>query len=247
MKINIPDLSKEQWDFLSTVCALENPVSLEIAGKLSPILPAPFLELLGKGKKPAMIEEFETGLYRLLPDLSQNIIETLKEYNNAEKLSELLDKLYEMNLIDRMNPKTVSNLLFQTGRTRDIAELEINHARKALNMGDQHLAMQHLWNVVKQLYEISNDPAYESLFISASLKLSDLCFALGKGFMELPIFLKKARTMAKELGDRRSHALINLNLSIFFHIARQHNESLKALSEGLEEVQELGDEDILSR
>jgi len=247
MNTGLPDLSKEQWDFLAVLHVLEEPVSLEIAGELSPILPAPFLDLLGRNQTSAMIKEVESNKFCISSELSPAAINELKMMHSPNRLSILLDRIYEMNIIGQISPKVVAKLLVQTGRSRDIAELEIDQARKALNEGDQHLAMQHLWNVVKQLYDISDNPEQNELFISATLKLSDLCFALGKGFMDLPRFLKKARTLARHLGDRRSHSLINLNLSIFLHIARQHDQSIKALSAGLKEVEELGDEDILRR
>jgi transcriptional regulator with GAF, ATPase, and Fis domain len=241
------NLTEEQWDFLAALHALKMPVTLEIAGKLSPILPAPFWELLGRSDKPAMICEVAPACFAVSEQLPVPVREKLEKINSRDHLSALVDRIYELNLMDQMDPTIVSSILSEAGRSRDIAELEINQARKALKTGDQYQGMQHLWNVVRQLYEISNDPEYDNLFISATLKLSDLCFSLGTGFIEVPRFLKKARLIAQGQGDRRSHALINLNLAIFFHIARQHDESLKALTEGLKEVEELGDEDILNR
>ncbi|MFO7963671.1 MAG: sigma 54-interacting transcriptional regulator [Desulfobacterales bacterium] len=241
------NLSDEQLKFLSVLYALEKPVSLETAGKLSPILPAPFMELLGHHRHPALIREIGKNLFSISPDLPKPLKKRIDAFNNSRRLSEIVDRLLELDMIDHIDSDVVRGLLNKTGRITDIAELEINQARKALKSGDQHLAMHHLWNVVKKLYEISEDPRFDRMFISATLKLSDLCLSLGTGFMELPRFLKKARSMAGRLGDRRSHALINLNLSIFLHIARQHEDASKALSEGLAEVEELGDEDILNR
>ncbi len=240
-------LTDEQWHFLAALHALKMPVSLDVAGKLSPLLPAPFLELLGRGDKPALIRESAPGLFSVSGQLPAHVQSKLEQINSRDHLSELVDRVYTLNLTDQLDPEIVSSILSKAGRSRDIAELEISQAKKALKTGDQYQAMQHLWNVVRQLYEISHDPEYDTLFISATLKLSDLCFSLGTGFIELPRFLKKARRIAEGQGDRRSHALITLNLSIFLHIARQHDESLKALTEGLKEVEELGDEDILNR
>ena len=42
MDAKMLNLSGEQWDFLAVLFAMEKAVSLEIAGQLSPILPAPF-------------------------------------------------------------------------------------------------------------------------------------------------------------------------------------------------------------
>jgi transcriptional regulator with GAF, ATPase, and Fis domain/tetratricopeptide (TPR) repeat protein len=210
-------------------------------------LPAPFLKLLGRNDTPAFIQEKEPGLITLSSDLPGWVMKKIKDMNDSRRLTDLIERLYDTHLFKSIDPDIISGLLEKTGRTRDMAELEIDQAKKALKNGEQSQAMEHLWHVVKQLYGMPEDPEHDPLFISATLKLSDLCFSLGTGFMELPRFLKKARLMAQKLGDRRSHALIHLNLSIFLHIAGQHDDSLSALSEGLKEVQSLGDEDILSR
>ncbi len=240
-------ITTEQWEFLSVLDALEKPVSLDVAGKIFPILPAPFLKLLGREDFPALIQESEPGFFGISGDIPEWILEKIKSMNDSRRLTDLIERLYDTHLFKRIDPDIISRLLERTGRTRDMAELEIDQARKALKNGEQSQAMAHLWHVVKQLFGMPEDPEHDPLFISATLKLSDLCFSLGTGFMELPRFLKKARLMAQKMGDRRSHALIHLNLSIFLHIAGQHDESLSALSEGLKEVESLGDEDILNR
>ena len=247
MEAQFSHLTTEQWEFLSVLHALEKPVDLEIAGKLSPILPAPFLNLMDQQSKAGFIKTDQLNRVFLVCPLPDELTKKLEKLNNKEKLSRLIEQLYEINLIDHMDAEVISRLLKKTGRGQDVAELEIREAKKALKNANQHLAMQHLWNVVRQLYNMIEDSKSHHLFVSATLKLSDLCLSLGTGFLDIPRFLKRALVMATQMGDRRSHALINLNLSIFYHIARQHDHSLKALSEGLKEVEELGDDDILTR
>jgi len=239
--------SDEQLKFLSLFYAFEKPLPLDVAEKLFPIPLTSFLELLGRDKYPALIMEVEENLFRISPDLPKQITDRLEAMNDKDRLSDIIDRLIDLNIVNEIDPGGVSGLFVKSGRIEDIAEIEFNRARKALEKGDQHRAMHHLWNVVKQPYKILENPKHKRIFISATMKLSDLCFLLGSGFVELPKFLKKARSMALQLGDRRSHALINLNLSIFLHISHQHEESLITLNAGLKEVEELGDEDILNR
>jgi hypothetical protein len=172
MDTQFPKLTKDQWNFLAVLHALEKPVSLDVAGKLSPLLPAPFLELLGRKNTRKIIQEDDFNRVFLYVPPPAGLIEKLKTLNGKDQLSGLIDRLYEMNLIDQIDPAVISKLLAETGRSKDIAELEIRQARKALKNKDQYQAMQHLWNVVRQLYEMIDDTKYDHLFISASLKSS---------------------------------------------------------------------------
>ena len=149
---------------------------------------------------PELIKSDEANRVFLSQPILPGIMDKLKTLNGKEKISALIDRLYELNLIDQIDPDIVSKLLSQAGRSKDIAEIEIRLARKALKNRDQYQAMQHLWHVVRQLYDMIEDTESQQLFVSATLKLSDLCFSLGTGFMELPRFLKKALTMTEEMG-----------------------------------------------
>ena len=192
MDTKIFPLCSEQWEFLSVLHALENPIDLDVAGKLSPILPAPFLNLLGRNRIDGIIEADHLNRVFLSSSLPAGFMEKLEDMNDKERLSRLIERLYEQKMIDAVDPGVVSKLLKKTGRSKDVAELEIREAKKALKNGDQHNAMQHLWNVVRQLYDMIEDTKSHPMFISATLKLSDLCFSLGTGFMEIPRFLKKS-------------------------------------------------------
>jgi transcriptional regulator with GAF, ATPase, and Fis domain len=84
-------------------------------------------------------------------------------------------------------------------------------------------------------------------FISIVLKLSSLSFALGKGFSSLAQYLHRAHEIAQTLGDRRSHALLNMHLGMLYYFSDRRSDAMVALSVGLNEIEELGDEDILEQ
>ena len=72
-----------------------------------------------------------------------------------------------------------------------------------------------------------------------------MCWA--GGISELGNILETAQALAVRLGDKRSQALINLHMGMLYYFTGHRDNALVALSVGLEEVNELGDEDILSK
>lgn len=136
---------------------------------------------------------------------------------------------------------------FRSEQLIEASQLEKGLAHKALIAGDQKSAWKHLREVLVRLFSSSMDPACSDLFISSILEFSNLSFALGKGFNESVKFLQTACTLAEQLGDRRSRALINMHLGRYYYFAERRHEALALLGNGKAEVEELGDEDILAQ
>jgi len=116
-----------------------------------------------------------------------------------------------------------------------------------LKKGAIELAHQHLMNAISRLTLLDLDPDTSSLYITRALKLSNLCYILGRGITELSGILDTANTLSTRLGDKRSQALINLQIGMLYYFTGRRDEAFLALSVGLEEVNDLGDEDILSQ
>jgi len=127
------------------------------------------------------------------------------------------------------------------------ARLEVDMARAALKAKDQALASKLFYQALDRLRPHLGHPKCDALFVHSSLELSNLGFILGQGFSELSAFLQSAFTSAERLGDRRSQALIKLHLGRFYYFAERRSEAMKAFSEGKKEVEELGDDDILTQ
>ena len=126
--------------------------------------------------------------------------------------------------------------------------LEFERAEK--NLGDRgNLEEVHesFMRAVRRLKNLTLDPETSAMYISRALKLSNLCYVLGRGITELGEILDTAQTLATGLGDKRSQALINLHMGMLYYFTGRRDEALLALSVGLAEVDELGDEDILSQ
>jgi transcriptional regulator with GAF, ATPase, and Fis domain len=132
-------------------------------------------------------------------------------------------------------------------QVKEAAFLERDLAQKALNGLDLELAWSRLKQVLTRISSCNSEPGCDELLVSTTLEFSNLCFALGKGFTDSVSYLKTAKTAAERLGDRRSRSLIIMHLGRFYYFAKRRHEALALFAEGKSEVEDLGDEDILSR
>ena len=136
----------------------------------------------------------------------------------------------------------------QTQSIRLAGLLDIQIAEKYLHSDDKEKA----WDSYKQAADrlgsiLQKDKDVGSAFISIVLALSGLSFALGKGFSHMAQYLHRAHEIAQALGDRRSHAMLNMHLGRIYYFSDRRADAMVALSVGLNEIEELGDEDILEQ
>ncbi len=125
---------------------------------------------------------------------------------------------------------------------------DIDIAEKYLRADDKEQAWHSYRQAADRLYPaLKRDMDAESFFISAALHLSGLSFALGKGFKNMAKYLHRAHEAAATLGDRRSHAMLNMHLGRLYYFSDRRADAMVALSMGLSEIEELGDEDILEQ
>jgi transcriptional regulator with GAF, ATPase, and Fis domain/tetratricopeptide (TPR) repeat protein len=136
---------------------------------------------------------------------------------------------------------------FKANIDEEAFQIEKNLAENALTSGDRTAAWHHLFNLVSRLRNNPETDESRTLLISASIKLANVSFVLGKGFSELVDILQNARIAAGKTGDRRSRAMINLHLGRLFYFAEKREEAMSVFELGKTEVEQLGDEDILTQ
>ncbi|MEW6441464.1 MAG: sigma 54-interacting transcriptional regulator [bacterium] len=124
---------------------------------------------------------------------------------------------------------------------------EYDLANTALRNRDYDAAIRYFKQAAARHSGLLGHKESDAQLISETLRLASLCFYVGRNLADVPPLLEKARSVADRLGDRRSRALIDLNLGLCFYFAERRSEAFAALSAGRAEVEELGDEDILSR
>jgi len=140
---------------------------------------------------------------------------------------------------------------YPPGNSSDLSEetlqIEKTLAHNALQSGDRNTAWQHLSHVAHRLAAYPMSPETDALFVSTSLELANISFVLGKGFPELIDILQKALKASGRTGDRRSMAMINLQLGRLLYFAEQRETAMSLFVSGKLEVDALGDEDILTQ
>ncbi len=247
MSSPLPQFTEAQWEFLAVLEAHEEPVHIEVAGTLAPLLPGPLFNLLRRADEHGIILRHDSDVFGLAPDGPRAVLRKLREINTPDRLSALVDRLTETGAIARVAPTAVARMLLRADRPAEAAPIEIDLACQALEARDHETATRFLHRAFDHSELVQSPQRFQQDVVAAVLELSHLSVAMGKGFSDVPGLLEKARTVAEHLGDRRSRALINLHLGRFLYFGERRAEALAALSSGREEVEDLGDVDILTQ
>lgn len=243
----IPSFSHEQWTFLAVLEAFGNPVPISIAGQLAPLMPGPLFELITKCRKLGWILQDDEDRFSITENLPHEAKERLATINTPEHLAILARRMRSIQDGTGDLGCFMLPLMEKGGLDKEACGLEMELAHKALLNEDQETAWGYYKRIVERAAAMLDDPQSRNWFIHAVLQLSNLSFALGKGIKELSDHLHHAQEIAKQLGDARSHALINFHLGRLYYFSDCRSQAIIALSTGLTEVEELGDEDILDQ
>ena len=247
MRAEIDDFTKKQWEFLATLYALGQAVHINLIGELVPLPPGPFLDLLRRAQKQGLLIQTEADTYCLSQDLSKAVEEELNRINSPARLAKLLKRLKQAGLESSLNPRVMSRLYRMSGRETEHAVLQKDLAEQAAVKGDFAQALSHAENLVNSLTKAGLNNVIRGQFVSAALLLAKLRLRTGKRVAQVPALLKKARQEAAFMGDRRSMALADLHLGRFSYVSDRLSDALSSLVSGLDEVDELGDEDIVAQ
>jgi transcriptional regulator with GAF, ATPase, and Fis domain/tetratricopeptide (TPR) repeat protein len=238
------DFTEAQWSFLAFLEACNEPVSMDLAGAVNPILPGEFLKLKTICEEHGWIQESGPQALRLADDFPPDLKVRLKEINRPERLSAYLAQIETLNLSEQVGPAIMAHLLSGCGRDKEAIWLETDLALKAFNNFDYDKAKSYIKRSLARLAQQTGDAERDNMFISNVLLLSKHYFTLGAELETLPSLLQQAENRAKCLGDRRSCALIQLHRGRLLNLARKRSEALSVLSMGLEEVARINDVDM---
>lgn len=247
MDAPLPNLSTEQWMFLSVLDAFDGPIPIDVAGTLAPLLPGPLFDLLDKCKKHGIIRKIDDRHFCLSNMLPKAVRQRLNAINTARYLKGLCDQVYEKNMDHNIGDVELLNLLNKAGRIQTACETEIRLAHRAYDDGDLERSRKLLSSAVARLHENRHTDDLNETFITATLDLSNVCFAMGQGFKDTEPYLITAEKIAQQSGNLRLHAMINLHLGRLFYFSDRRKEALASLSHGINHIEELGDDDILAQ
>ncbi|MEW6261745.1 MAG: sigma 54-interacting transcriptional regulator [Thermodesulfobacteriota bacterium] len=239
-----PSFNSRQWLFLSLLEAFGAPLPIDAAQILCPLKPSELLELLRRAEGQGWIKATEPGLLALGYGLPPAALKKLKKINTPQRINELLESLNANKLFDLIDQQGLDNLFLRANSEKVGLETAWRQSNRAIQAGDRETALKILAGLIKRLRGRSFNREEAPFFITCALTFSNLCFTLGRDFTGAESELKQAREVAVTYDDRRSQALIRLHLGRLYYFSDRRDLALVALSQGLDEVKELGDDDI---
>ena len=179
--------------------------------------------------------------------LPQTVKEELDRINTPDHISVLIEKIQAKGYVQSLGDRVMVRLLTGSGKIDEAAEVELEIAHKHLKQGDIDRAYHFLNRATRRLhhYIAEGGDDRNRLFVESVLELSSISFALGRGMKVLPPYLRTAVNLTEVSGNVRHHALTCLHLGRLLAYLDQVPEGLDMLAAGMEEVQDLGDTDIL--
>jgi len=248
MKEPCSDLIPEQWHFLAALEALGGTVQINILDRIAPLTAGQLIDLLKKTVDLGILYQNKDEFFSLSSSLPAIVEKKIKEVNSQENLTGLVDAIYAHKIDKILDPHVVIGLLERAGRTIEASRMEFDLADRNYggikNSVERHKAYT---NALKKLKNIEMDSNTQAQYVTYSLKVASLCFMIGIGITELGEILDEADVMANKLGDKRSQALIKLKKGMLYYFTGRRNDALTFLSTGMDDVNKLGDEDILSQ
>jgi transcriptional regulator with GAF, ATPase, and Fis domain/tetratricopeptide (TPR) repeat protein len=247
MNTLLPPLSPEQWLFLAVLDAFEGPITIDAAGILAPLLPGPLFDLLEKSRSHDLIQKIDPAQFAIAPHIPLAAREKIGKINDTERLKCLVAEIEDKNLEACIGRNQMLTLFNKADMADKACELEVREAHHEYEQGNLDNSRKYLQSAVGRYYENREKLDLDEKFIHAVLELSNICFALGQGFKNTETFLHAAENVAAQNGYRRHHAMISLHLGRLYYFSDRRVEALDSLAGGIKEIEELGDEDILSQ
>ncbi len=247
MEDHLPEFTSAQWEFLAILKAFDQPVSVDVVCALTKLTPGALLDLIRFTTEKRWLLADEHNLFSLSKGIPKQIIKKFEQINTTKRIISLLEKLKEVGLDDQIDPVAHNILLDKSGQISEACNLQQELFNKDMENGDLETAAKHLNAIVTRLKPLLGNPEYDPMFVWSVLNLSHLHWRLLDHHGELPDLLQLAIDTARRLGDRRSQALLSLHIGRFYHYNERDTKTLSILASGLEQINELGDGDILSQ
>ncbi len=247
MRRKIPEFSQQQWCFLALLEAFESPITIHLAGYFVPLPPGPLFDLINKSKKLGWLIQKDEETFSLCKQLPATVKDILLKINTPDHVSSIINTAQTLRKDGKIESHLVIRLMGKAGLRKRAVEQILKDAKHNLNIGDQKKAWILFKKSADWLIETLDNYDNMYLFLSTVIQLSNLSFLLTKELTSLERFLNKSHEVAKNMGDRRSHALINLHLGRLYYFSGRRLDAMTALAIGLNEVEQLGDDDILDQ
>jgi transcriptional regulator with GAF, ATPase, and Fis domain len=241
---NLPELSREQWNFLAILAVFNKPVSIDLAGYLAPLLPGPLFDLLEKTQPIGWIKKYDNIRFGIGNQLPAEVENRLRAINTPDRLNHLAKKITQGDGSEKSDTEEKLILFNKADWAKEAGMCEIELARQALTENRGEAAHCYLEKTARRLLDDGTVIRIGELFVSTALQYSNFCFCLGQGFARLEKILLTALETADKIGNQRSHILLHFHLGRLYFFSDRRDDTLKALSMGFKEIEALDDDDI---
>jgi transcriptional regulator with GAF, ATPase, and Fis domain len=248
MKNTCPAFTSEQWHFLAALEALGGTVQINILDQIAPLTAGQLMDLWNKTADLDLLRQNKGEEFSLNSAIPEILERKIIEINSRKNLAGLVEAIYTHKIDKMLDPRIFISLLDRAGMAIEASRREFELAdRENANVKNAIKLHKGYMNALQRLKNLEMDSNTLNLYITYSLKVANLCFIIGQGINELGEILDEAYMMANKLGDKRSQSLIKLKKGMLYYFTNRPIEAFTILSAGVDEVNELGDEDILSQ
>lgn len=237
--------SEEQWAFLAVFDALGGALPVEIAGMFAPLSDGQLLDVIERGTD--LIVPAGEDAFALSPDAPRESLQKLHKINTKEHLQQMILRMEKLGLGEKIDNTALIRVLKHAGRVTDAARLACESARVMERGGDPETARSQFIHIQADLAKALENPENARLFIEVVLNISRLSIRLEKFGPDVLKILRQARFCAEQIGDRRSSAVIKLYLGRYYMLHDHLEDALSIMQAANQEVDNLGDDDILTR
>ncbi len=243
----INNFSCEQWEFIATLDAFGEAISVDVVGELSPLKPKHLLQVVQDGIQLQMIQQAAPGEICLVLDISEAVRQKVEAINSRDRLNRLLEGLTEKNLTAQVPASAIVCLLTRAGKFNSAAAMERDLARTALNSRRLFEALSHLGNCLQLCALDKGNDSSDVLYLEAALEYSSLVILMGVEIDQAIVIMEKAKGFAKKSGDRRTLAMLYFISGIAAFLLGKSGSVIDEMDKGRLLVEELADPDILYR
>jgi len=244
--IMIVELSHRHWQVAALLEALEEPVGFDMLKALSGLTSEKISPLVQRLMEAGVIQERADQTFTLASDLKPGAVEKISRSNTRNQVVSLIDKIRRDNLQESVTASAWFSLLRRSGRVDEAALFAEEAARKALQSGNNMMALAFIDKAKRGLGKRHEGTERGILFLSLSMELCRLRIHLIQELDDIPSLLQEARPVALRLGDLRTLARIDLIMGLYRYVRGETTEGFKLIASGLGKADALGDKDIMA-
>lgn len=239
------DLTPAQWQTLAILEAVSGAMSMEVLEKLSPLKAQEFQELARKAVSLGIVVQGAGGSLVLATDVPPHVSRRLSRINTKKQLTYLAAQVQLLGLGDGLPVSVRIDVLLRAGLDYDAALSAQGAAEKCAHEGDAHAAL----DLLNRAFEIAvgrvGDATWDALFILVVNELCRLTINVAGNIRKIPGLLELEKPVALRLGDLRTLARIDLVSGLYHYVIGDAEQGIDRISSGLQQAEELGDEDIM--